>query len=144
MKRIDVVSAIIYDDRGHLLIVKNKKGESFYWSPPGGAVEEGETLDQAVIREVKEETGYDITVTRFHSLREKFFSARGHHVLFFSFYAKIVGGEISINDPDHDITEVMWADPRTVKELMPALYESLKLDTNASISLAFYANEGKQ
>ncbi|MFS0563663.1 NUDIX hydrolase [Brevibacillus invocatus] len=40
---------------------------------PGGAVEEGETLDQAVIREVKEETGYDITVTRFHSLRENFF-----------------------------------------------------------------------
>lgn len=144
MKRIDVVSAIIYDDRGNLLIVKNKKGEAFYWSPPGGAVEEGETLDQAVIREVKEETGYDITVTGFHSLREKFFSAREHHALFFTFYAKIVGGEISINDPDHDITEVRWADPRSVKELMPALYESLKLDTNINPPLAYYANEGKQ
>ncbi|MCM3428848.1 hypothetical protein M3675_04920 [Brevibacillus invocatus] len=74
----------------------------------------------------------------------KFFSARGHHVLFFSFYAKIVGGEISINDSDHEITEVMWADPRTVKELMPALYKSLKLDKDARSSLAFYANEGKQ
>lgn len=35
-----------------------------YWTFPGGGVEEGETLDQAVVREVKEETGLDVRTIR--------------------------------------------------------------------------------
>lgn len=52
-------------------------------------MEEGETLDQAVIREVKEETGYDITVTRFHSLRENFFRRTMTRKLFSLFVAML-------------------------------------------------------
>ncbi|MEH7633404.1 NUDIX domain-containing protein [Bacillus pumilus] len=54
MKRVDVVSAIMNDEAENILMVKNVKG---YWELPGGAVEKGEHLHQAVIREVKEETG---------------------------------------------------------------------------------------
>lgn len=144
MKRVDVVSAIVYDDQGHLLVVKNIKDGSFYWSPPGGAVEKGETLEQATIREVKEETGYDIVLTGFHSVREKIFPFSGNHVLFFTFHAKIVGGELSINDPDNDITQVQWVVPHVAKELMPDLFQSLKLGTDTVSPIAYYAIEGKQ
>ncbi|WP_404822290.1 NUDIX domain-containing protein [Paenibacillus lycopersici] len=45
MKRVDVVSALIHDEQGHILIVLDKKGESSYWSLPAGAVEAGDPLD---------------------------------------------------------------------------------------------------
>ncbi|SFL75790.1 ADP-ribose pyrophosphatase YjhB, NUDIX family [Paenibacillus sp. 1_12] len=143
MKRIDVASALIYDDQGHLLVVNNIKGNSSYWSPPGGAVEQGETLEQAVIREVKEETGYDVAITGLSSIREVFFSEAGHHALIVSFFAKITGGEICIQDPDQDITEVRWVDLLTAKQLMPTLFEQLQIDMDdPHASSAFYAFEG--
>lgn len=66
LKRVDVVSAIIYDEEENMLMVKNVKG---YWELPGGTVEKGEHLRQAVVREVKEETGYVCKVNELHSVR---------------------------------------------------------------------------
>lgn len=144
MKRVDVVSAIIHDDDGNLLMVKNIDGDSYYWGIPGGAVEEGETLEQAVVREVKEETGFDVVVTGFSSLREKFFLKRQHHVLFATFLARVIGGELGINDPDNDIAEVKWVDSPTAQELMPFLFEALRLDSDLDTTSAFYVYEGTQ
>jgi 8-oxo-dGTP diphosphatase len=142
LKRVDVVSALIKDDAGNILIVKNTKGNSSYWGPPGGAVEEGETLEQAVIREVKEETGFSIIISGLSSVREMFFADAGNHALIVTFFAKIVDGEININDPDNDITEVKWVNDEMVKELMPNLFDLLKINFDSNKSLAFYAFEG--
>lgn len=139
-----MVSALINDDNGNTLIVKNIKDDSFYWGLPGGAVEEDETLEQAVIREVKEETGFTIVITGVSSVREMFFVERGHHALIITFSAKIIDGEININDPDNDIAEVRWADSQMVKELMPSLFERLKINSDINKTLAFYAFEGTQ
>lgn len=53
MLRVDVAYAFIYKEDEKILMVNNQGGS---WSLPGGAVEQGETLEQAVIRETKEET----------------------------------------------------------------------------------------
>lgn len=142
MERVNVVSALIYDSNENILIVKNRRGDSFYWTLPGGAVEGEETLEQAVIREVKEETGYNIEVDRLHSVREMLFEERGHHALIITFYAKIIDGEININDPDNDIVEVRWANSENVKEFMPYLYENLKINSDSNKTPAFYVFEG--
>lgn len=142
MKRVGVVSAIIYDDNGNLLIVKNMEGDSYYWGVPGGAVETGETLEQAVVREVKEETGFAVVITGLSSLREKFFLKRQHHVLFTTFFARVIGGELAINDPDNDITEVKWVDVQKAQEMMPFLFGALRLDSGLDSAGAFYAYEG--
>ncbi|NDI35056.1 NUDIX domain-containing protein [Chengkuizengella sediminis] len=55
-KQIVAVSAYITNENGDLLLVRNKD-RSDTMEIPGGQVEEGETLDQAVLREVLEETG---------------------------------------------------------------------------------------
>ena len=69
MRRVDVASVLIFDDsRDFILMVRNKSGNSSYWSLPGGAVEPGETLEQAAKRESKEETGLEIEIIDLYSL----------------------------------------------------------------------------
>lgn len=55
------VSAVVPDDRGRILLIR--RTDNGYWSIPGGGVEPGEPVSQAVTREVKEETGIDCRVT---------------------------------------------------------------------------------
>ncbi|WP_314588617.1 NUDIX hydrolase [Paenibacillus terrigena] len=141
MKRVDVASVLIYDEQGRILVVKNG-GPSAYWGLPGGAVEQGETLEQSAIREAKEETGYDIAITGLSSLREMYFTERESHALIITFTAKIIGGSIQVQDPDNDIVDVRWIDKDTTMELMPALTEMLRLNSDHDKSLAFYAFEG--
>lgn len=142
LKRIDVASALVHDENGNILLVRNVKGDSFYWSPPGGAVEKDETLEQAVIREVKEETGFESKVIGMHSVREVIFSEEGHHALIITFFVQIIGGSIDIMDPDQEVTDVRWVDHQTAKELMPSLVEMLRLDADMEKTPAFYEFEG--
>lgn len=65
MKTIRVVAAILEDD-GKILIAQRLKGEfAGLWEFPGGKIEEGESSEQAIIREIKEEFEADICVERF-------------------------------------------------------------------------------
>lgn len=58
-------TAIIpYPDNEILLIKRNTHPFVGFWALPGGRMELGETIDQTVIREVKEETGLDVKIVR--------------------------------------------------------------------------------
>ena len=83
MIRVDVAYAFIYkEDEKKILMVNNKGGG---WSLPGGAVEQGETLEQAVIREVKEETNLTIEAGEIIAVNEAMFKEKSHHALFITF-----------------------------------------------------------
>jgi 8-oxo-dGTP diphosphatase len=59
------VGAMIFNDRGELLLAKRgkeAKNERGHWEVPGGSIEFGETMAEAVVREIKEELGIDIVV----------------------------------------------------------------------------------
>lgn len=118
MKRVDVASVLLFDESGEkVLMVKNKGEGDSYYTLPGGAVETGETLDQAAIREVKEEAGLDVKVEGLFSVSEAFFEKRDHHAVFFTFLGKIVGGEIGIAYPD-EIEEVTWMSVQSAEKHM--------------------------
>ena len=50
----------MFDESGRVLL--QKRGDSNKWGSPGGAIELGETPEEAAIRELKEETGLDVTI----------------------------------------------------------------------------------
>ena len=54
------VAAVIHNDTGQLLLQEKASGEG--WSLPAGAIEPGETPHQAILREVREETGLKVEV----------------------------------------------------------------------------------
>jgi 8-oxo-dGTP pyrophosphatase MutT (NUDIX family) len=54
------VAAVIHDAQGRILLQEKSSAEG--WSLPAGAIEIGETPQQAVIREVMEETGFEVSV----------------------------------------------------------------------------------
>jgi 8-oxo-dGTP diphosphatase len=106
------VSAAIFRD-GRVLIVRRA------WPPahglytlPGGGVELGETLEEAVIREVREETALDIAPVALAGYRQAIArDAAGRierHFVILPFAARWIAGEISLND---ELAEAHWLDP---------------------------------
>tara|TARA_B100000809_G_C14788436_1_gene405691 strand:- start:301 stop:564 length:264 start_codon:yes stop_codon:yes gene_type:complete len=68
-----------------ILLIKHKGDSDEFWIPPGGGVEDSETFEECVIREMREETGLVPTVNRLVYLRE--FTQTGidiHHLALFS------------------------------------------------------------
>lgn len=64
------VSGLVISEDGRWLVVKKRYGGlKGQWSMPAGFVDAGETADQAILREVKEETGIDCTVKGMLGLR---------------------------------------------------------------------------
>lgn len=67
MKRIHIVAAIIFNqDKSEIFITKrpDDKHKGGFWEFPGGKVEPGETIEQAMIRELEEEIGITATEQR--------------------------------------------------------------------------------
>lgn len=94
------VGVIIQDARGYILL--EKRSDCGWWGLPGGRIEPGESIDQAAIREVKEETGLNVEIAQLIGVysqpenRIVTFLDNGDvvHLVDILVKAKIVGGEI--------------------------------------------------
>lgn len=68
------VGAVITD--GKRVLVSKDGSHSFYWVT-GGRVKLGETTEEAILREIREELGVEAEVARLYSIAEKFFTVDG-------------------------------------------------------------------
>ena len=103
--KVRATGVLIQDNS--LLLVKQKLSNNKDWSLPGGRVEPGETLEQALIREMKEETGLDVEPIRMLYVCDV--AASDNTVLHITFLVKRIGGEITLptnefdENPIHDV-----------------------------------------
>lgn len=113
-----IVIAVIKNDQKQLLIAR-RKDESLptahdKWELIGGRIEWSESPEQALVREVKEESGLDVEVIR---LLPKIYpnywkqsDGTEFKVLLIAYECKVIGGQLHTNDYDHKIAELKFID----------------------------------
>ncbi|MFQ6229949.1 NUDIX hydrolase [Nocardia sp. NPDC002869] len=111
------VSALVQDDQGRILLIR--RSDNGKYSVPGGGLEAGETVAQAVVREVREETGIEVDVTELVGV----FSNPEHVIAYddgevrqeFSicFRAQPIGGKLQTSE---ESLEVEWVRPAELSE----------------------------
>ena len=104
---VPAASAVIVNDGGELLLQRRKDND--YWSLPGGVMELGESIAQTIVREVREETGLEVELTRLVGIysdpRHVIAYTNGEVRQQFSicFACRVVGGELHHSDESSDI-----------------------------------------
>lgn len=124
MKPEVCVGAIIANDAGEFLLVQRGHAPSRgKWSLPGGRVEAGESLHEALRREVREETGLLVTPRDLALVLEH--RGTGVHYVILDYYATADGGELTASS---DAADVRWVslDQADALPLTPGLLAILR------------------
>lgn len=95
------VAALVFNDRGQVLLVNSPwRG----WEYPGGLIESGETFEEALRREIREEAGVEVEILRFVGICKNL----EKDIVNIDFVCRYIGGELT---PSEESTEVIWAEP---------------------------------
>ncbi|MBW8482258.1 NUDIX domain-containing protein [Actinomadura parmotrematis] len=113
------VNVIVTNDAGEILLIK--RTDNGNWAVPGGAIDLGESVTQAAIRETREETGIDCEITGLVGI----YSDPKHVIHYTSndevrqefsivLVARPIGGLLT---PSKESSKVHWATPLTIRNL---------------------------
>jgi ADP-ribose pyrophosphatase YjhB (NUDIX family) len=112
------VSAAIMRDGKVLVVRRARKPALGVYTVPGGVVEAGETLLDAVAREVREETGLEIEPVALAGHREVILRDEdgrvNRHFVILCFAARLLSGEIRLNE---ELDEARWIAPADLADL---------------------------
>ena len=90
-----VAAALVEKDGKYLLVKEVLESGREHWIIPGGKVEFGETIEEAVRREIKEETNLDVEISRFLCFKEAVHTKYNYHTVIFFFLAKPMNEKIT-------------------------------------------------
>ena len=128
------VGALIVNREGKILLAKSHKWFDMY-TLPGGHIEVGESMTDAVRREVKEEVGLDVEVVETLLVQEAIFAPEFYkkkHFIFIDFYCKSKDQEVKLDQDE--IQDYVW--------VFPGAAYNLKLDSFTRKTLDRYLERG--
>lgn len=138
---IVAVDGIIENANNEILLVKNRHHGA--WTVPGGQVESGENLIDALMREIKEESGVNVTVDRLICVSSNTCSYPGYNgydivptKVMFGFTCTYVSGELCTSD---ETSETKWVSKNEVMEYItvPNLIERFQAYLNFDSSVRY-------
>jgi mutator protein MutT len=106
------VGAIIINEEGGIFLARRgptAKNEQGLWEFPGGSVEFGETLAEALRREMYEEYGIEVSVGELVDVVDHILSQEHQHWVSPTFICRIISGDPYIREPGK-CTEIGWFD----------------------------------
>ena len=106
-----VAGCVIKQNDKYLLVQENKSKVYGLWNIPAGHVDKGESIEQAAVREVKEESGYEVKLGAKLGIYHETVEVPVKH----AYEAQIVGGELSI--PEEEILDAKWLTYDEIKSL---------------------------
>jgi len=111
------VGALIFEDGNLLLVERAKDPLRGHWSLPGGIVETGEKLEDAIRREVHEETGLEIEPLSIFEVFERVVpDAEGkteYHYVVIDYLCRSVGGKL---EAASDVSRAAWVAERNLRD----------------------------
>lgn len=112
------VGGLVFQEDRVLLVKRGREPGLGQWSIPGGMVEVGETVQEAVQREIKEETGLQVEVLQLVEVFERIFpNDQGrikYHYVVLDFLCQIIGGELKASS---DAAEAVFSPLDSLKDL---------------------------
>ena len=112
------VGALIQREDGKVLLCDSHKWPGLF-TVPGGHVELGETCEDALVREIKEEVGLDIKVVDLVSIQQVIYPSefwKRAHFIFFDYLCSMEGNQSVIVDTK-EIQGTIWSDPKDALNL---------------------------
>jgi 8-oxo-dGTP diphosphatase len=117
------VSGVIFGDEGRVLLVRRRDYGN--WEPPGGVLKVGESVQEGLTREVREETGLQISIERLTGVYEN----PEHGVLSLVFRCSSPSGNLRTSD---EIAELRWVHREAVGALLTDDYSAWIEDASGS------------
>jgi nucleoside triphosphatase len=113
---VPATGALILNEENEIFLMKSPKWEN-KWIVPGGKVEKGDTLEETVRKEVREETGLELDEINLLDVKSEGnpddFS-RDTHFIFINYICELGGGEVELDDREG--TEHIWIAPEEAVE----------------------------
>ena len=134
--RVRVAAVLMKGDS--VLLVRHEKGAASYWLLPGGGIEFGESLADALRREVREETCLDVRVGDLVLASDSIAPDGSRHVVNLCFTGEVIGGELGLGS-DERVVEARFVPLDELQDL--TVHPDLRAELSRGIKRGFAAGE---